>query len=94
MAKKPAAAATAAPAPIPVHVEELPPEMDYAAHEATWRGVTKLVKLTILSLAILVVGLYCIIQGGAPALGAVLIIASFLVPVIIVFVTGSRPSAT
>lgn len=54
MAKKPAAAAA--------HVEELPPEMDYKMHEATWKGFTNLTKWAIIALAVAVVLLYFIIR--------------------------------
>jgi hypothetical protein len=54
MAKKPAAA--------PAHVEELPPEMDYKAHEATWKAFTNVTKWSIIGLAITLVLLYFIVQ--------------------------------
>ena len=56
MAKKPAA--TTAPA----HLEELPPAMDYKAHEATWKTFTSITKWSIVGLAILLVFLYFVVR--------------------------------
>ena len=39
-----------------------PPAMDYAEHEATWKGFTGLVKWSIVALAILLVLLYVVIR--------------------------------
>ena len=47
--------------------------MDYAQHEKTWVLVTNLVKWSIIQLAFLVVGLYCIIFAGSPVAGVILI---------------------
>ena len=55
MAKKPATAT-------PAHVEELPPEMDYKMHEATWKGFTSVTKWSIIGLVVIVVLLYFIIR--------------------------------
>ena len=54
MAKKPATAQA--------RVEELPPEMDYKMHEATWKGFTNVTKWSIIGLGIVIVFLYFIIR--------------------------------
>ena len=61
--------------------EEMHEAMDYAQHERTWGVVTNLVKWAIIQLAFIVVGLYCIIQGGAAAAGFVLIIIGLVAPI-------------
>jgi hypothetical protein len=50
--------------------DEMHEAMDYAQHEKTWEGVTNLVKWAIIQLAFIVVGLFCVIQGGVPGAGA------------------------
>ena len=65
------------PAPAHQHIEELPPAMDYAQHQATWNAVTGLVKWSIAGLAIVAVALYCFIEGGQPLLGGVLLFGLF-----------------
>lgn len=60
--------------------EERHEAMDYVQHERTWEGVTNLVKWAIIQLAFIVVGLYCIIQAGAPAAGVILILIGLVAP--------------
>ncbi len=64
------------PHPAPV----MESSMDYAQHEATYGGFLALLKFSIISIAILVVGLYFAIIAGQPILGIVLIVASVVVP--------------
>lgn len=71
MAKK-----TAEPHPAPV----LESGMDYAEHEKTYNGFMGAVKYSIISMAILVVGLYFAIIAEQHAVGIVLVIASIVVP--------------
>lgn len=80
MAKKPSATATA---------DDIPPAMDYAQHEGTYRGFLQLTKYGIIATAILVVALYCFIEAGQPVLGWLLVLA---IPVLAIaqIVTGSR----
>ena len=54
-------------------MEERHEAMDYAQHERTWAVVTNLVKWSIIQLAFIVVGLYCVVQAGNPAAGVILI---------------------
>jgi hypothetical protein len=68
MAKKPAKT------PAPQHIEEIPPAMDYAQHDATWRAVTMLTKWTLVGIAFILVALYCFIEGGQPVLGTLLLL--------------------
>ena len=65
--------------PHPPTVEES--AMDYAQHEKTYTGFMAAVKYSIVSLAILLVGLYFAIIGGQLVLGLVLVLASVVVPV-------------
>ncbi len=81
MAKKPAAT------PAHHHIEELPPAMDYAQHQATWNAVTALVKWSIAALALIAVSLYCFIEGGQPILGTLLLL---VIPVGAVVLAVSR----
>jgi len=60
--------------------EERHEAMDYAQHERTWEGVTNLVKWAIIQLAFIIVGLFCVIQGGAPGLGVLLIVVGLAAP--------------
>lgn len=82
MARRPAAAKTAA---------ELPPAMDYAQHEATYNGFVNFVKWSIVALALIVVSLYFFIEAQMPIIGTLLLLA---IPVgaIGVLVMGSRRS--
>lgn len=69
MAKKPAAKAA---------VEELPPAMDYAQHNATFGGFTQMVKWGIIAMGLVVLALYAFIEGGQPVIGTLLLL---LIPV-------------
>lgn len=60
--------------------EERHEAMDYNQHEKTWELVTNLVKWSIVQLAFLVVGLYCIIEAGAPVAGVILILIGIVAP--------------
>lgn len=42
--------------------EFIPPAMDYAAHEATYKGFMTLVKWSIIAIVILVVFLYIVVR--------------------------------
>jgi len=64
--------------PLPPLVEES--AMDYAEHQKTYDGFVGAVKYSIISLAILAVGLYFAVIGDAPFLGIVLVLASVAVP--------------
>lgn len=82
MAKKPAAKAA---------VEELPPDMDYAQHNATYEGFIQMVKWGCISAAVIVLALYAFIEGQQPLIGALLLL---LLPVgaIVLMVTNTRRS--
>ncbi|MDB5528320.1 MAG: hypothetical protein JWR51_1423 [Devosia sp.] len=67
--------------PLPAMINES--AMDYAEHQRTYDGFVSLVKYGVLSLAILVVGLYFAIIGAQPVLGVVLILASVVVPAVL-----------
>jgi len=71
MAKKPAAA----------HADELPPAMDYAQHEGTYRGFLAMVKWGIVSMAFLVLALYAFIEGHNPIIGVLLLVLMVAVPI-------------
>ena len=60
--------------------EEKHEAMDYAQHEKTWERFTGLVKWAIIQLAFIVLGLFCIIQAGAPVFGVILIIIGLVAP--------------
>lgn len=64
------------PHPAPV----MESSMDYSQHEATYGGFIALLKFSVISMVILLVGLYFAIIGGQPILGLVLIVASIIVP--------------
>jgi hypothetical protein len=81
MAKKPATA------PADQHIQEIPPAMDYAQHQATWNAVTTMVKWSIVALLIVIVALYCFIEGGQPVLGTLLLL---VIPVGALVVAVSR----
>jgi hypothetical protein len=83
MARKPAAAAT----------EELPPAMDYAQHEATYRGFLAFVKWTIVNLAFVVLALYAFIEAHNAIVGVVLLILSVIVPIAGIVLGGRKPAA-
>ena len=61
--------------------DEMHEAMDYAQHEKTWETFIALVKSAIVQLAFIVVGLFCVIQGGVPLFGALLILIGLLYPV-------------
>ncbi|MET3900083.1 hypothetical protein ABIB57_004046 [Devosia sp. UYZn731] len=67
--------------PLPAMINES--AMDYAEHQRTYDGFVSLVKYGVLSLAILVIGLYFAIIGAQPVLGVVLILASVVVPAVL-----------
>ncbi|MFY8030619.1 MAG: aa3-type cytochrome c oxidase subunit IV [Devosia sp.] len=69
MAKKPAKAAV---------VEDLPPAMDYAQHNATYEGFIQLIKWGIVAVALIVLALYAFIEGHQPLIGWLLLL---LIPV-------------
>ena len=66
MAKKPAAKAA---------VEELPPAMDYAQHNATYAGFMQMLKWGIAAVLLIVLALYAFIQAGQPIIGTLLLLA-------------------
>ena len=82
MAKKPAAAA---------HADELPPAMDYAMHEGTYRGFISFVKWGIVATVLVVLSLYAFIEAGNAIIGTLILL---VIPVLIfaVMVLGSRRS--
>ncbi len=61
--------------------DEMHEAMDYAQHEKTWELFINLTKTAIVQLAFIVVGLFCVIQGGVPLLGGLLILIGLLYPV-------------
>jgi aa3 type cytochrome c oxidase subunit IV len=67
--------------PLPALIEES--AMDYAQHQQTYDSFVSLVKYGILSVAILVVGLYFAIIGAQPFLGVVIIVLSVIVPIVL-----------
>jgi|GEM_PF-1055915 len=69
---------------------EMHEAMDYAQHERTWEGFVGLVKAAIIQLAFIIVGLFCIVQGGVPWLGSILIIIGLLYPVGAAFLKSTR----
>ena len=58
--------------------DEMHEAMDYAQHENTWGTFVGLVKWAIGLLALIVIGLGCIIQFGAPVFGGVLILIALI----------------
>lgn len=82
MAKKPATKAV---------VEELPPAMDYAQHNATYEGFLQMVKWGIVTMGVVVLALFAFIEGGQPLIGWALLA---LIPIggIALFVMGTRRS--
>jgi hypothetical protein len=84
MAKKPARPAATQ------HIEEIPPAMDYAQHQATWKAVITLVKWTLVGIAFILVALYCFIEGRQPVLGTLLLL---VVPIGAVVLAVSRVRA-
>ena len=82
MAKKPAKAAA---------VQELPPAMDYAQHNATYEGFMGMVKWGIISGIVIVLALYAFIEGHQPLIGALLLL---LLPVGAVILTITKTRRT
>lgn len=82
MAKKPAT-------PDAHDIEELPPAMDYAQHNATYEAFITMVKWAIVAMLIVVLALYCFIEAHQPVLGTLLLL---LLPVgaVVLAVTKSR----
>lgn len=78
MAKKPSHAHAA---------DEIPPAMDYAQHEGTYRAFLQFLKYSIAALALVVLALYCFIEGHQPVLGTLLLLA---IPVGAVALTVTR----
>jgi uncharacterized membrane protein YphA (DoxX/SURF4 family) len=70
--------------------DEMHEAMDYAQHEKTWETFLMLVKTAIIQLAFIVVGLFCIIQGGVPVFGGILILIGLLYPVGAAFLRTAR----
>jgi len=66
MAKRPSPAQTA---------DEIPPAMDYAQHEGTYRGFLQLTRYTIVALLLVVLALYSFIEAGQPIMGTLLLLA-------------------
>jgi Bacterial aa3 type cytochrome c oxidase subunit IV len=67
--------------PLPELIHES--AMDYTEHQRTYDAFVSMVKYGVLSMAILVVGLYFSIIAVQPVLGVVLILASIVVPVVL-----------
>lgn len=80
MAKKTSPTATAV---------DVPPAMDYAQHEGTYRGFLQMTKYTIAALLLVVLALYCFIEAGQPVMGTLLLLA---IPVgaVVLAVLGTR----
>jgi hypothetical protein len=55
--------------------------MDYVQHEKTWATFTNLVKWAMIQLAFIVLGLFCVIFGGVPILGVLLILIGLVSPI-------------
>lgn len=77
----------------PAATQELPPAMDYAQHEATYRGFLTFVKWGCISMAFVVMALYAFIQGNSPVMGVLLLILSVVVPVAGVLMGGRKRTA-
>ena len=67
--------------PLPELIHES--AMDYAEHQRTYDAFISMTKYGILSMAILVVGLYFAIIAVEPVLGVVLIVLSVVVPAVL-----------
>lgn len=69
--------------------DDIPPAMDYAQHEATYRGFLQMTKYTIAALLLVLLALYSFIEGGQPIIGTLLLLA---IPVgaVALVVMGSR----
>lgn len=55
--------------------EEIPPAMDYAQHERTYRGFLQLTRYTIAALLLVILALYSFIVAGQPVMGTLLLLA-------------------
>ena len=62
--------------------EERHEAMDYMQHERTWETFTNLVKWGIIQIVFIVLGLFCIIQGGAAVFGVILILIGLVAPLV------------
>ena len=67
--------------PLPALIQES--AMDYAEHQRTYDAFITMVKYGVLSVVILVVGLYFAIIGAQPVLGVIIILASIVVPAVL-----------
>jgi len=67
--------------PLPPLIQES--AMDYAQHQQTYDGFISLLKYGVLSMVILVVGLYFAIIAAQPILGIILVVASVVVPTVL-----------
>lgn len=74
----------------PAATQELPPAMDYAQHEGTYRGFLAFVKWGCISMAFVVVALYAFIEGNSPLMGVVLLVLSVAVPIAGVLMGGRK----
>lgn len=72
--------------------DERHPAMDYAQHEATWKGFVAMTKWGIIALAFLCVALYCFIEAQQPVLGTLLLLV-LPVGAVAVFATRARAAA-
>ena len=59
--------------------DDLPPEMDYKMHKATFDGFISFTKYSIVAMVFVVLSLYCFIEAGQPLLGVLLLL---LAPVV------------
>ena len=71
--------------PLPALIQES--AMDYAEHQRTYDAFVSMIKYSILSIAILVIGLYFAVIGGQPIFGVVLIVLSVVVPAVLAMVS-------
>lgn len=55
--------------------DDIPPAMDYAQHDATYRSFLQMAKYTIGALLLVVLALYSFIEGGQPIIGTLLLLA-------------------
>lgn len=62
------------------HLDDMPPEMDYREHERTYRGFITLVKWSIISMVLMVLGLYFAVIAGNGWLGGLFLLACVVVP--------------
>ncbi|HEX4297818.1 MAG TPA: aa3-type cytochrome c oxidase subunit IV [Devosia sp.] len=70
--------------------EQMDEAMDYAQHRATWDGFTNLVKWMIIELALIVLALFCLIQGNAPAGGVLFLLIAVVAPIAGLFFRSAR----